>query len=196
MSGPTIKTEDQSDKDIELDKNLVSESSKIVLGKNLFSEPSEEATMNIAPPRAVNVKENQADNFIIFRKQWENFEIAADLAKKPEIQRIAILKTCIGEDCFRILLQLKISTEAGKTTAGILDALENHFKPKVNIRYESFVFNTTKQTENEGIDSYVCRLRELIKSCSFPAEHEEDFICDRLIPGVMNTEMQKKRINS
>lgn len=148
--------------------------------------------MSIPPPRAMNTKENQVENWKVFREQWENFEIAADLTSKKDPQRVAILKACMGDDCFRVLTQLKVTDLNRGTVKGILDALEAYFKPKVNTRYERFVFNTARQEDEESIESYVGRLRELIKSCAYAANEEDDFVCDRLIPGIYSNEMRKK----
>ena len=64
-----------------------------------------------------------------------------------------------------------------------LKALEAYFKPKTNVVYERFLFNSATQSSEEGIDEFVNRLRKMASSCKYGALTDE-MIRDRIVIGV------------
>ena len=64
-----------------------------------------------------------------------------------------------------------------------LKALEAYFKPKTNVVYERFMFNSATQSSEEGIDEFVNRLRKMASSCKYGALTDE-MIRDRIVIGV------------
>ena len=48
-----------------------------------------------------------------------------------------------------------------------VDALNKYFNPKSNSLYETYVFRQAKQENNESLDQFVTRLRQLAQKCKF-----------------------------
>ncbi|UYV74325.1 K02A2.6-like [Cordylochernes scorpioides] len=60
-----------------------------------------------------------------------------------------------------------------------------------NVIYERYIFNTSNQEENEGIDSYTNRLRGLASACEYDIITEE-LIIDRIVLGIKDNRVRKK----
>lgn len=76
--------------------------------------------------------------------------------------RLAALLSVIGKDCFKIYEKLPVSIQDREDIDKILEALDGHFMLKTNVIYERY---TADQLSNESFDKYLCRLRELAKTC-------------------------------
>ena len=63
-----------------------------------------------------------------------------------------------------------------------MDALNSHFLPKTNVIHERYIFNTADQMSNDSFDDYLCRLRELAKTCEF-GDIMDGMIHDRIVLG-------------
>ena len=61
-----------------------------------------------------------------------------------------------------------------------MDARDGHFLLKTNVIYERYIFNTADQMSNEFFDDYLCRLRELTKTCQF-GDIMDEMIRDRIV---------------
>ena len=66
---------------------------------------------NLPVPSHMDCKGDQAENWILFRLQWEDFETTIDLNKKSAAIRIATLRSVIGKECLKIYHHLNISAE-------------------------------------------------------------------------------------
>ena len=53
-----------------------------------------------------------------------------------------------------------------------MQALTSYFTPKTNIPFERHVFRQARQTEQESVDQFCTRLRQLAITCEFAAEVE------------------------
>ena len=122
------------------------------------------------------------DDWDLFREQYDNYRIATELNKKSAEVQIATLKSVIGTECLAILRHLNLSEDDKKDTKKTLDALEEHFKPKTNVVFERYKFNTCIQGQSESVDSYVSKLRELAATCKFGALLDE-MLRDRIVLG-------------
>ena len=61
--------------------------------------------------------------------------------------------------------------------------MEAYFKPKRDVVYERYVFNSSSQQQEESTDEYVNRLRKYAASCNFGSLTDE-LIRDRLVLGI------------
>ena len=80
-------------------------------------------------------------------------------------QKKAILLHQAGMEVQRIFRALTVASDSYDDA---VKALETHFSPKKNVAYERHVFRQAYQGQNESMDSYLTRLRNLIKSCEYP----------------------------
>ena len=89
----------------------------------------------------------------------------------------------MGKDCLQVFNNLELSVEQKSSVKACLDALEAYFKPKRNVVYERYVFNSSSQQQEESTDEYVNRLRKYAASCNFGSLTDE-LIRDRLVLGI------------
>ena len=96
---------------------------------------------------------------------------------------------------FQVYQNLNL-TDDRKKLENILKALTEHFEPKTNVIYERYVFNTTDQLSSDSVDDYVCRLRELSRSCKYNdmADPVEEMIRDRLVLGTKDNSVRARML--
>ena len=116
-------------------------------------------------------------------EQLQDYELGTGLEHRPEPVRLATLRSVMGKDCLEIFLNLELTPEERASVTSSLKALEAYFKPKTNVVYERFMFNSATQSSEEGIDEFVNRLRKMASSCKYGALTDE-MIRDRIVIGV------------
>lgn len=150
---------------------------------------------NLPPPAKMTVddRDNIASNWKMFRKEWEDYEVASELSGKDEKIRVATLRIVMGRECAAILDNLDLTAAQAKKVTAILDALEQNFEPVRNVIYERSVFYSAKQSVGESISQYVNRLRKLAASCEFtPQRVLDENIRDKLVLGVLDKALKKQ----
>ena len=108
----------------------------------------------------------------------------------PEPMNVAsTLRGVMGKDCYNIYKRLPLDNENKQNIKSILDALEEYFKPDLNVTYERFIFNTCDQQNHESIDEYVNKLKGLSETCEFRTLRDS-LIKDRIVLGTKNKQVQ------
>ena len=116
----------------------------------------------------------------IFKEAWCCYVTATELNKKPKVPAGALCSV-MGTDCVEVMNSLtSLTAPDKKDPVKILSALSDHFMPQKYLLFERVKFGFAYQAENESIDQYVARLRQLAESCEFE-NLCESLICDRLI---------------
>ena len=149
------------------------------------------ATSQFPVPSAMDMKGDLPQNWAFFKNQWENYCIATKLTEADEKIRVATLLSVIGKDCFKLSRNLDMTPEDRKKEEKIIEALEKYFEPTRNVIYERYLFNTADQLQNENIDDYVTRLRQLSKSCDF-GTLTDDLIRDRIVLGTKDPNLRAR----
>ena len=54
---------------------------------------------------------DRINNWEFSRQQWEDYELATAVDKRPEAIRLATLRSLMGKDCLQIFLNLKLTPE-------------------------------------------------------------------------------------
>ena len=72
----------------------------------------------------------------------------------------------------------------------ILRKFELYCKPRRNETYETYVFNSRKQRQNEPIDVYIVELKTLIRSCNY-GHLEDSLMRDALVMGIKNNRVRE-----
>lgn len=147
--------------------------------------------VNFPIPSAMKCKGDLVNNWEFFKQQWNDYEIVTGLRQKDAAVRLATLRSVMGRDCLQIFLNLKLSEADKKDTGKCLEALENYFKPKRNVVYERYMFNSSVQESEESINSFLTRLRKLAASCEF-GELTDQLIRDRLVVGLRDSVMKAR----
>ena len=133
----------------------------------------------------MKVSGDRINNWEFFKQQWEDYELATGLDKRPEAIRLATLRSVMGKDCLQIFLNLKLTEEEASSVNSSLAALAAYFKPKTSVVYERYLFNSSTQGPDEGIDEFVNRLRKQASSCKFGTLTDE-MIRDRIVIGLQD----------
>lgn len=145
-------------------------------------------------PEPINLTSgNVIENIALFEECWSNYEIATGLDKKDQKIRVATLLQAIGLDCFKAYKDLPLTEEDKATTDGILKGLAKNLAPNVNVIYERYVFNTSKQEEDESVDQFIRRLRRLIEKCNY-GQLKDELLRVRIVVGISDTNARKKML--
>ena len=83
-------------------------------------------TSNFPVPAPLKVSGDRINN-------WEDYELATGLDKRPETIRLATLRSVMGKDCLQIFLNLKLTEEESTSVNASLAALEGYFKRKTSV---------------------------------------------------------------
>ena len=129
------------------------------------------------------------ENWKFFRSSYDDYEVATGLDKKDNKVHLATLRTVMGKDCLSIFNLLPLTEDQRSSVKTCLDSLEEHFKPKVNVVYERYLFNSAVQNPGEKIDDFVHRLRELSKSCDYGMLCD-DLVHDRMVLGMTDNDLR------
>jgi hypothetical protein len=105
-------------------------------------------------------------------KRFELFALAAGIT--DDERRRALLIHCGGKKLFdlvntmTVVPRLAAENRPAETQYDALKrTLNEHFTAKRNPEYGEYVFRKTKQAENETIDQYCTRLKQLAEECDF-----------------------------
>ncbi|XP_068726382.1 uncharacterized protein [Montipora capricornis] len=140
-------------------------------------------TSHFPVPSPMVTAGDSVNNWEFFKQQWTDYEVATGLEEQHPKVRIATLRSVMGKECLQILLNLKLAEEERTDVDACLTALECYFKPKRNIVYERYMFNTCMQNVEEPIGRYVNQLRKHAATCEFGTLTDE-LIRDRLVLGI------------
>ena len=149
---------------------------------------------SLEAPRQFLVSEDPATVGARWKKWKKTFGYYIDSFKKDELtdeRKAAMLMHIAGpevQDIFDTLPQPEKKLEAHLT------ALDKYFLPKINIRYERFLFHQTKQEATESVDTYVTRLKKLASTCEF--EDLNDRIVDQVVSYCHDSRIRKKLLES
>lgn len=147
----------------------------------------------IQPPKGLNLTaKNKAVNWKVYKQQWENYSIVAQLAKQTEEYRVALFLYSIGPEAVKIYNSFDLSDENRKKLSEIIKGFDNFAIGETNETYERYVFNSRDQKEGEPIDAYVGELRTLAQSCNFCTCLNDTLIRDRIVLGIRDGSTRKR----
>ena len=128
------------------------------------------ATLDIAILCAVRVRGAKQGNYV------------------PKVVQAGALCSVMGKDFVKVMNSLTTHTASDKKEPGkILSALSDHLMPKnVTLLFEKVKFGFANQSENESIDQFVERLRQLAELSEF-YNLCDSLICDRLVIGTRDS---------
>jgi hypothetical protein len=145
---------------------------------------------SVPAPKPLSLSGDKKENLLAFRHAWTNYLIASGLENKFERDKIANLQILLGTEAYLYIKNLPLTADDQSTAEKILDALERHLLPEINVIYERAMFNTAKQEPGETADEYVNRLRKLIKNCKY-ADLADEFLRDRIVVSIRDRGLQK-----
>lgn len=135
-----------------------------------------------------NVNDSAVD--IRWRKwtnRLENLLVGMDVKDKKR-QR-ALLLHYAGEEVNEIFETL---SDTGDDYATAKGKLTEYFAPKKNTEFEVYKFRQAKQQQDEGIDSFLTRLRQLSINCEFPDTDKE--VKSQIIQGCSSSRLRRRAL--
>ena len=130
---------------------------------------------------------------VFFKEQWQKYTVATELEKKSEAVRAATLCTVMGKTCFQALKSLELEQSDMEKSENIIEKMEEFFKPRRNVVYESFVFNSRVQRPEEPTLTFVQDLTRLSATCDFGSLRDR-LIRDRLIIGINDKSLRESML--
>lgn len=125
-------------------------------------------------------------------QRWKQWIVAFDYyiaatGVTNAAQKKALLLHVAGREVQEIFATLEAANESLEAAQKVLT---DYFTPKINIRYERFLFWQCSQEQGESIDSFVTRLHKLASTCEFPDAN--DVVIDQIIVKCNSSELRKK----
>lgn len=133
---------------------------------------------------------NVAENWRIFKQNFDVFATAIELAKKPEEVRIGIFLNTIGPAALETYNTFGLSEAEAKKYDSVVKSFADFCQPKKNEVYETFIFHGRNQKEEEPFDNFLMDLKKLVRTCGF--ENQDRMIRDRIVIGVLDERLQKR----
>ena len=171
---------------------MVSEEAKIPV-KN---EPLEKSRFAVSPPGPLDVADPRklAENWRIWRQDYDDFMILSGLARETSELQLAMFRHALGQPARGILNSLTFApSDNSKDPAVVMTTFEKYCLAQENETYERFKFFTRDRQAGETIDQYVAALKELAESCKFCDCMKTSLIKDRIVLGV-NEESITRRL--
>lgn len=133
---------------------------------------------------------NVAENWRVFKQNFDIFATAIELdAKKQEVQ-VAIFLNTIGPEAVEVFNTLNLSTENAAKYEEVIKAFSEFCKPKKNEVYETYMFFNRRQKDNEPFDNYLMDIKKLVRTCGFT--EPDRMLRDRIVLGTNDEKLQKR----
>ena len=111
--------------------------------------------------------------FSSWKRYIKRFNLLCNsLVVTDDKQKLSMLLTLCGDEAYEIYENI-VPQDEEKTFADVVKAFENHFKPQVNLSYETFLFRKMSQREDETTQQYYVRLHEQALKCEFADKEKE-----------------------
>ena len=150
---------------------------------------------NLPTPGKIDIySSNIEDTWRRWKRQWVSYSVATRLDKETSEYRVAVLLTCLGPEAQEIHDGFVFDATQGEDKTNIdhvLKKFDRYFMAETNEAYESYRFNKADQLESENIETYITRLRQLVKGCNY-GDLTDRMIRDRIVAGIRDDELRRK----
>lgn len=143
----------------------------------------------------LRIEGNLAENWRVFRANFEIFATAIEITKKGEAVKVAIFLNAIGPDAVEVYNSLNLAEEVKASYEAVIQAFDDFCKPKTNEVYEAFLFYNRFQGKEEPFDTFYMDIKKLIRTCGFGAS-ETRMLRDRIVHGIADKQLQKKMLET
>ena len=159
---------------------------QIVIEKEIF-------TMDyIKKVDKLSLEGNIAENYRIFKQNYNIFATAIEISKKTDEVKIAILLNTIGPDAVEVYNTFVLPEEEAAKYDAVVKAFDEFCLPKRNEVYEAFIFYNRNQQQNEPFDNFLMDVKKLVKNCNF--NDQDRMLRDRIVMGILDKGLQKRML--
>ena len=126
------------------------------------------AVQNLTLPQfpTFNASEEPSNLFPRWEKYKKRFDLLCNaIGVTDQKQKLSMLLTYIGDETYEIYENITPATEL--TLAEVFTLFDEHFRPQLNVSYETYLFHQMKQRSDETIHQYYIRLKEQAVKCNF-----------------------------
>jgi DNA-directed RNA polymerase subunit RPC12/RpoP len=126
----------------------------------------------------------------VWLPMFKDHMIAYGQDELPEARRIAILKSSLGAEGYRVCLSLC----AGDNLSfdDVLARLTDRFAPKVSNIFARSVFHRRAQLQGESCVQFVTALRSLMAKCGYDEHVQAELLRDRFVAGCDSDTIREK----
>ena len=126
-------------------------------------------------------------------KQHVEFMFSGPLKSKSEEEKCSYLMIWVGDKGRQIYTTWQLSDDDRKTLAVYYEKFEQYVKPRTNLVYNRYKFQSRIQKETETLDQFVTDLKLLVKDCDY--RDSDVIVRDRIVIGIRNSKIREKLIN-
>ncbi|KAB0796868.1 hypothetical protein PPYR_10929 [Photinus pyralis] len=145
---------------------------------------------NFKPPSSLNLSEDVAENWKLFKQRFQIFLEATEYTKKSGSVQVAMLLNTIGDDGLQLFNTFNLSNEDRKDIGKVLQCFEDHCIPRKNQVFNRYKFFNRNQAEGESFDNFLTDLKKIAKICEFEKQ-EESLVRDKIILGIRDRGLQE-----
>ena len=147
------------------------------------------AQLQLKPPGNFDFK--QPDTWLKWKKRFEQFRVASDLASADETRQVSTLLYCLGEDAEEILNSTDISATDKKKYNSVVQKFDEFFHVRKNVIFERARFNRRSQLEGESVEEYLTALYSLVEACEY-GNLRNDLLRDRIVVGIRDVSLSER----
>ncbi|XP_072157649.1 uncharacterized protein [Bemisia tabaci] len=147
--------------------------------------------MELRVPSPLELSGSLSENWKRFKESYKNYSIGYELDAKSDAVQVAIFKNIVGEEACELLNTLNLSEAQSSKVSNIIQAIDSYIKPKKNLVYSRFLFNSRCQQESEEFEASFLSVKKLADNCDFGTLKAE-LSRDRLVVGINNKTVQER----
>ena len=125
----------------------------------------------------------------IWYQMFSDHLVAMGLDSVSENRRLALLRTSLGSEGYKICSELCPSDSSFDETVQLL---QNRFAPKQSRIYSRAQFNRRVQGSHETCLEFTTALRALAAKCEYRQDFKDELIRDRLVAGCRNDRLRER----
>jgi transposase InsO family protein len=142
--------------------------------------------MNLCkPPEPLKLSGNLALNWKNFQEELKWYLAGTECDGKADSVKIGILLSHAGREAREVFETFSWEEEGHKTNySKVTDAFFKFCNPRKNLLFERYQFWQIEQEDDEGIDSYLTRLKAQVVKCEYKKDSEMEMVRDKFVFGL------------
>ena len=128
-----------------------------------------ERNLNLPAFPPFNMTEGTSMTWTKYKKRFGL--LCAAIGVTEQQQKLSMFLTYVGDEVYEVYEN--VLTEEETTYDQVMGKLDEYFKPKINISYETYLFRLLKQNEEESLQQFHVRLKEQATKCNFHDSERE-----------------------
>ena len=147
--------------------------------------------LSIKPPKPLTFGKDMATEWKMFKQQYNWFEIATQLIRKPAEIQAATFMSVMGPEAINIYNTFNLTAAEQIDVTAIRTAFENYFTPNLNVTYERYIFNRIKQESGEQFEDFLTKIKTQSSKCEFGILNDS-LIKDKVVIGINSDAIREK----